>query len=237
MIDIKTAKLRLLQMHYEAGVGHIGGNLSCMEILWAISKVAKNTDRLVISKGHAAGACYIWHWATGTCEEAELSTFHKDNTYLAGHISGTGSLGHGLSKAAGIALHNKLWNKPGIVYCLTSDGEWDEGSTWEAMNFIFEHHLRVVVIVDANGLQGFKSASQMTFDRLSEYTKPNCCNGHNIAELEWDLREGGDCDGHVIWAMTNKGNGVSFLEAQLSSHYEPLTTMQYSQARLEIENA
>jgi transketolase len=237
MKSLKETKLRLLQMHYEAGVGHIGGNLSCIDILYTMyASVLKPEDVFVISKGHAAGAVYAVMWANGLCEDSDLKTFHKDGTTFPGHLKGTGSLGHGLGVAAGVSLHKKLWNKSGRVYCLTSDGEWDEGSNWEALSFICEHDLEVKIIVDANRLQGFKEASQCVFDRIHEYTcYVSVTEGHNEKELAHRLSA--DYPTDVVWAMTNKGNGVSFLQDKLGSHYDPLTKEQYEQACREIESA
>lgn len=235
MIDIKTAKLRLLQMHYEAGIGHIGGNLSCMEILWALyGKILTPADDLIISKGHAAGAHYITLWATGVLVDNDLKLFHKDGG-LPGHIAGTGSLGHGLSKAAGIALHKQLWNKPGIVYCLTSDGEWDEGSTWEALEFIASNQLynHMKIIVDCNGLKGFTEAQhyRLLRDKMLAYMGGVAVPTVGRHELNFDGVS------NIYLVQTTKGNGVSFLENQLASHYEPLTKEQYELACEEIRNA
>jgi transketolase len=108
------SKLRLLQMHYEAGTGHIGGNLSCLDILMALyHNVFGPLDKFVLSKGHAAGSLYVTLWSLGLLSDDDLKTFHKDGTRLSGHppVRGipeipfaTGSLGHGLCLAAGLAF-------------------------------------------------------------------------------------------------------------------------------------
>src|SRR5437764_13877481 len=80
------SKLRLLQMHFESRVGHIGGNLSCMEMLMTLyHDVMGENDRFVLSKGHAAGALYAVLWSLGRLNDAELISFHQDGTRLAGH--------------------------------------------------------------------------------------------------------------------------------------------------------
>src|SRR5580704_17718318 len=165
------ARLRLLQMHFESGVGHIGGNLSCLDILMALyHNVLGPNDRFVLSKGHSAGALYVTLWSLGILSDDDRKTFHKDGTRLSGHppVRGipeipfaTGSLGHGLSLSAGLALAKKLKGEKGRIYCLTSDGEWNEGSNWEALIFIRQHRLNVTLIVDANGLQGFGKTSDI----------------------------------------------------------------------------
>ena len=105
----------------------------------------------MLSKGHSAGALYVTLWAVGLIPDDELTTFHQDGTTLAGHpIAGwheriafaTGSLGHGLGLAAGVALGKRLGGRPGQVYCLLSDGECEEGSIWEALLFARHHAAR-----------------------------------------------------------------------------------------------
>lgn len=161
-----SAKVRLLRMHYESGVGHIGGNLSCLDLLLTLHhRVLGREDQFILSKGHAAGAYYVTLWTLGKLTDQELSSFHKDGTRLSGHppplsvdsiLFATGSLGHGLSIAAGLALAKRLQRESGRVFCLTSDGEWNEGSCWEALIFSRHHRLdNLTLMVDLNGLQGF----------------------------------------------------------------------------------
>src|SRR5438874_4680155 len=166
------ARSRLLQMHYEAGVGHIGGNLSALDILLSLyHDVMLPDDQFVLSKGHSAGALYVTLWSLGLLSDDDLKTFHKDRTRLPGHpptrglndvLFATGSLGHGLSLAAGLALSKQLRGEPGRVFCLTSDGEWNEGSNWEALIFARHHGLtNLTVLVDQNGLQGFGTTREV----------------------------------------------------------------------------
>ena len=108
----RRARLRLLRMHFESGVGHIGGNLSCLDLLLVLHhQILYPADRFVLSKGHAAGAYYVTLWTVGKLSDDDLALFHKDATRLSGHppVSGiddilfaTGSLGHGFSLAAGL---------------------------------------------------------------------------------------------------------------------------------------
>ena len=164
--QLNEARRRLVQMHYRAKVGHLGGNLSALDATMLVHhRYMVDDAQFILSKGHSAGALYVALWSLGRLTDADLDTFHSDGTRLAGHppsrgIEGvpfaTGSLGHGLSLAAGTAMARKLRGHPGRVFCLTSDGEWQEGSTWEAL--IFAHHRRLAnltVLVDHNGLQGF----------------------------------------------------------------------------------
>ena len=149
--SVAKAKKRLLQMHFESGVGHIGGNLSVLDaMLLVFNEYLNADDSFILSKGHSAGALYIALWSVAKLPDSELALFHKDNTLLAGHpparsiadiAFATGSLGHGLSLAAGTALAFRLKQQDRHVFCITSDGEWQEGSTWEAL--IFACHQRL----------------------------------------------------------------------------------------------
>src|SRR5579863_2053470 len=130
---IQIAKKRLLKMHFDKKIGHIGGNLSSLDAMMVLyNNIMVDEDTFILSKGHSAGALYIALWSIGKLSDSDLDTFHGDNTNLAGHPTAgwcqqipisTGSLGHGLPVAIGNALGNKLLNKPGHTYCLTSDGE------------------------------------------------------------------------------------------------------------------
>ena len=247
----RRARCRLLRMHYESGVGHIGGNLSCLDVLLVLHHyVLTADDCFVLSKGHAAGALYITLWTLGLLSEDELARFHQDDTHLSGHPPAmgipyipfaTGSLGHGLSMAAGLALGRRLRCEPGHIYCLTSDGEWNEGSCWEAL--IFAHHQRLenlTILVDLNGLQGFGTTREVAdldplADKLRAFGLDTVeVEGHDPEALRECLtrpRHGPD----AVVARTRKGCGVSFMEGRMESHYLPLSAEQYRQALSETE--
>ncbi len=250
---VKQAKLRLLTMHHSSGVGHIGGNLSALDsMLVVFHEFLNDDDRFILSKGHSAGALYISLWSLGLISDAELSSFHKDNTRLAGHppASGlplvdfaTGSLGHGLSLAAGTALAMRLKGAPHNVYCLTSDGEWQEGSTWEAL--IFASHQRLsnlTIMVDQNGLQGFGSTADVAsmsslMHKIEGFDiDVHTVNGHDLAELRKSLSSP-RARPLVVIMRTVKGNGISFMENQMEWHYRPLTGSLFEQAIQEVESA
>ena len=243
------AKLRLLQMHYESGVGHIGGNLSCFDVLMALyHNVLRPSDRFVLSKGHSAGALYVTLWSLGFLTNDDLKTFHKDGTRLSGHppVHGiseiafaTGSLGHGLGLSAGVALAKKLKGEKGRTFCLTSDGEWNEGSNWESLIFSRHHSLNVTVIVDLNGLQGFGRTCDIAdlepiaekFRAFRVFTVE--VDGHDVEAVTTALHQ----HGHgplVILAKTKKGKGVSFMEGLFEWHYLPLSQESYQQAIEEL---
>jgi transketolase len=244
------AKQRLLRMHYESGVGHVGGNLSSLDILMTLyHEILDPEDTFVLSKGHSAGALYVTLWSTGALSEDDLKSFHKDGTRLSGHppVRGipeipfaTGSLGHGLGLASGLALARKLKQERGRVFCLMSDGEWNEGSNWEALIFLKHQKLNnLTLIVDLNGLQGFGRtcdvadiaplASKFRSFGLSTVE----IDGHDCAALADVLRRH-ETDPVAIVARTKKGHGISFMEDRLEWHYLPLREEQYREAVLEL---
>jgi len=246
---IERARLRLLEMHYHSKVGHIGGNLSALDILMSLYhyRLGPN-DGFVLSKGHAAGALYVTLWTMGLLSDEDLRHFHGEGTRLSGHpplkgvpevIFATGSLGHGLSLAAGLALGKKLRGEAGRVFCLTSDGEWNEGSCWEALIFLAHQRLdNLTFIVDMNGMQGFGSTRQVAdlgslADKFRAFgVKTLEVDGHDLSSICTAL----DCsEGPLaIVAKTTKGYGVSFMENQMAWHYLPMTEEQYHQAVLEV---
>ena len=247
------AKQRLLQMHHESGVGHLGGNLSVLDLLLTLHHdVMSVDDQFVLSKGHAAGAYYITLWTLGRLDDAELQTFHRDDTRLSGHppargieeiLFATGSLGHGLGLASGLALGKRLLGEPGHVYCVTSDGEWNEGSTWESL--IFARHQRLTnltLIIDLNGLQGFGTTQEVAdlsplAERLRAFGLRTLeVDGHNPLELATAMRERSADGPLAIVANTVKGKSVSFMEHRMEWHYLPLSAEQYEQALREVSN-
>jgi len=248
---IAQARKRLLKMHYESGVGHIGGNLSCLDaVMLLYHEYIGPQDRFVLSKGHSAGALYTTLWSVGRLSDDMLAKFHKDDTLLAGHppaagiddiLFATGSLGHGLSLAAGTAKALKLKGQEGTVFCLTSDGEWQEGSTYEAMVFAAHHKLNnLKILVDHNGLQGFGR----TGDVASMYPLAEKFAGF---ELDVQVVDGHDLEAirravsarsntcQLIVLETKKGRGVSYMEDRMEWHYLPLDKVQYEKAIQEID--
>jgi len=248
---IRDAKLRLLRMHYESRVGHIGGNLSCLDLLLTLHhRVMTKDDHFVLSKGHAAGALYVTLWSLGLLTDEDLTQFHRDDTRLPGHppphglpgvLFATGSLGHGFGLAAGLALGKRLQNEPGRVYCLMSDGEWNEGSSWEALTFVAHQKLSgLSLIVDLNGLQGFGTTSAVADlgalgDKLRGFgLHVSELDGHDPNAIERALRDGAPDRASALIAHTVKGKGVSYMEHQMEWHYLPMNAAQYDQAMLEI---
>ena len=247
---VRKAKARLIRMHYEAKVGHLGGNLSALDAMLSLHlRVMTKDDSFVLSKGHSAGALYVTLWAMGQVTDEQLTQFHKDGTKLAGHPAAgwhsgipfaTGSLGHGLGLAAGVALGKRLRRAPGNVYCLLSDGECEEGSIWEALIFARHHALEnLVALVDDNGLQGFGTTAEIaSLEPLAEKIRALGItvveiDGHALEPLQAALAE--PRSGPLVVVLrTTKGRGVSFMEGQMEWHYLAMSEAQYQQALLEV---
>ncbi len=253
----------LLALYKKANAGHIGSSLSCLDILlYLYSKEIDSSrgDQLVLSKGHAAGALYVTLSQFGLLNE-DLDTFYKDGTKLAAHPPcsgkipaipfGTGSLGHGLSLATGMAFAQRFGSssQPTLgekkIFCVLSDGECNEGSTWEAALFAGHHRLQnLVVIVDANGLQGLGSTHDILDlepfeDKWKSFNFETCViqDGNDfqqIADAFLQIQERSSNKPICLIARTCKGAGVSFMENQFQWHYLPMNDQQYEAALKEI---
>jgi transketolase len=239
---------QVLEMIVSAGKGHIGGSFSCADILIALYHGgilrfdAKNPkwsgrDRFIFSKGHSAEALYAVLANLGFFPVSELCAYGKGGSMLGGHADkmipgievSTGSLGHGLGLAAGLALAAKLDKKDYLTLALLGDGECYEGSIWEAAMFAAHHRLEnLVAIVDRNG--------QITLDYTEECNrfepfdeKWRACgwdvrvvDGHSFEALLdafMDVRERNSRRPLMIIAKTVKGKGVSFMEGDLHWHH------------------
>lgn len=245
---LTSARSRLLRMHYESGVGHIGGNLSALDAMMVLfHEFLGPRDRFILSKGHSAGALYVTLWSLDRLSDADLASFHRDATLLAGHppaqgladvAFATGSLGHGLSLAAGTALAWRLQSRGDRVYCLTSDGEWQEGSTWEALIFAQHHRLeRLTVLVDHNRLQGFGSTAEVASmsplgQRLAGFdVDVESVAGHEIGALRASLARSSSGRTRIVLLETIKGQGVDFMENRMEWHYLPLDAQSHARAQ------
>jgi transketolase len=247
----------VLRLHRKANAGHIGSSLSCLDILIYLhfARMGKS-DRFVLSKGHGASALYAVLSKTGRIPERCLDTFYQDGTVLAAHppccgneygiLFGTGSLGHGLSLATGIALARKYKRKKFSVYCVLSDGDCNEGSTWEAALFAAHHKLtNLYAIIDNNGIQAFgRTKDVLDLEPLSEKWKAFnfdvvvAENGNSLesldrafSELDRKSRTGPSC----VIAKTTKGSGISFMEDSIAWHYRPMSEEEFELALEEVE--
>ena len=168
-IEYRSLYGRLLSLHKDARAPHIGGSISVLPVVYVLFSGVfdENKDKLVYSKGHTVTALYCMLGLRGFLSESELSEFYSDGTRLGGHPSknltpfcpfATGSLGHGPSLAAGLALGKKFKAEAGHIFCICGDGEWQEGACWEALTFCVHHKLNnITFVIDCNGWQGFGS--------------------------------------------------------------------------------
>lgn len=247
-------RLKVLSLYNQAHAGHIGCSLSCIDLLIGILLLNKKPeDTFLLSKGHAAAALYASLNWLGEISDEELATYYQEGTSLpahpaAGQYTGipfaTGSLGHGLPIATGIAHASKLMGEDSYAYALLSDGETNEGTTWEAAHFALQHKLdNLFMFIDKNGLQGFGT----TVEVLGDTADPEkwkaigfetvVIDGHDIGQIHATLNE---LKGHknglpkAIIARTVKGKGVAYMENKLEWHYLPMNPDQYEAATKEI---
>ena len=237
---VKRVKKNVLKMIHEAGSGHPGGSLSCVEILCVLffqrmrhkpkNPSWQGRDRFVLSKGHAAPALYAVLAECGYFPESRLSGFRKFGSILQGHPErgktpgvevSTGSLGQGLSVANGMALAAKIDNTGSRVFVLLGDGECDEGQVWEAMMLASHYRLdNLTAFVDRNGLQiDGPTEKVMSVEPLADKWRSFGWNvveidGHDVDEIlsALDSAEKMKQKPSVIIAHNYKGKGVSFME-------------------------
>ncbi len=243
----KCIRAHALRMNHLAHTSHVGGCLSVADILAVLygrilqydpkNLTWEKRDRLVVSKGHCAAAVYAVLGECGFFSVDLLDTYCQDGSQLLGHVShktvpgvevSTGSLGHGLPIAAGMALAAKKDNKKHRVFVVLSDGELDEGSTWEAVLFAGHHKLdNLVAIVDYNKHQAMGSTREiLDLDPLGDkWTafkwQVKRVDGHDVTALEKSLARISAADNCPICiiADTIKGKGVSHMEDDVLWHY------------------
>jgi transketolase len=262
LLENKAIQIRkeLLQMIYNSGTGHTGGSLSSVDILVALyyeimeidpqNPKWELRDRFVLSKGHSVEGYYTILADLSFFPKDELKYFCKFNSSLIGHPSfkvpgiemNTGSLGHGLSIAVGMALAGKMDDKNYKVYVLMGDGELAEGSIWEGAMSANHYKLdNLVGIIDRNKLQiSGDTENIMSLENLEEKWRAFgwsviTLDGNNIKELIKKLKEiPMDKDKpHVIIANTIKGKGVPFIENNPKWHHKVPNEEQLKEA-LEI---
>jgi transketolase len=260
----KQIRLKALELSYKKGTSHLGGALSVADILAVLyaevlnisPEIAQKSfrDRLFYSKGHACTALYSALDLCGFFPSGALITeFTADGSYFTSHINhrlpgielSTGSLGHALGVACGVALAGKRRSQTHNVFAILSDGELDEGSNWEAIMFAAHNKLdNLIAVVDYNKIQSFGLVKDiMNLDPLADKFKAfnwKVCevDGHSIDELKKTFTQAKfDRSGSpkCVIAHTVKGKGVSFMENQLSWHYKSPTELDYQAACLELK--
>lgn len=246
----------ILKMSTIAQSAHSGGALSCVEILVALYfDVAKtypknpsspNRDRIVFSKAHDAKALYSVLAHRGFFSKKVLDTYEQNGSILAGHSTkgvvpgvdaSTGSLGHGLSIASGMALGLLMKRNKARVFVVLSDGECDEGSTWEAALFASHHKLsNLTIIIDYNKLQGFGFTKNVLNLEPFEVKwrafgfETSHVDGHDFRLLSTQLKNIKSNQPKVIIAHTTKGlGGISKYENTVDSQYKSPTIEEYNE--------
>lgn len=259
----RTIREKTIQLAGRAKSSHYGGSLSCVEILvtlyFHVLKIDPRRpdwpkrDRFILSKGHAAASyCPVLALRGFFPEESMLSInqlnspfgMHIDMRKIPGVEMSTGSLGHGLSVAVGMALADRLAAKNRRVFCLLGDAELNEGSVWEAAMSASHYKLgRLCAIVDRNGCGSDGPTEEvMAIEPLEEKWRAfgwtaQRIDGHNIEALLDAFSRLPDRDAApptVVIADTIKGKGVSFLEKGASWHYGGLAEEDEQRALEEI---
>jgi transketolase len=256
-------RLHVLRMTQRAGSSHIGTNYSMCDLIAVLYGGALRVrplepswperDRFVLSKGHGCASLYAVLAETGFFPIDLLDTFYLNGSTLAGHVThvnvpgvevSTGSLGHGLSMATGMALAAKRDNQTHRVFAMLSDGECDEGSTWEPILFAPQHKLdNLIAIVDYNKIQSLGTVTEvMELEPFADKWRAfgwatREIDGHNVEQVVETLTsvpfEAGRPS--CVIAHTVKGKGVSFMENQLLWHYRSPQGKEFDAALAELE--
>ena len=258
----KKIRKHVLKMMYISKSSHIGGCFSVVEILVTLYfKILNinpkepndpNRDRLLLSKAHSSPTLYAILAELGFFPRDFLDTYYLDGGKLPGHLDkesvpgiehSMGSLGHGLSVGAGIAISNLRIGNPGRVFVILGDGECNEGSVWEAAMFASHHKLsNLTVVIDYNKIQSFGATNEVInqepiVERWKSFGwKVLEINGHNHDELLDAFNVKHENSPKMIIAHTVKGKGVSFMENSLDWHYKSPNDEQYEKALKELEN-
>jgi transketolase len=253
------ARREIITMTSRAKASHVGSALSVIDILAVLYSgsanispdnfEAEDRDIVILSKGHSASAIYSVLALKDFFPKEWLERYCANGAPLGGHVTSkgvpgvelsTGSLGHGLPYGLGIALSRKLTGVPGRVFVVMSDGECDEGTTWECALLANHHKLdNLIVIVDRNGIQSLKATEDTL--RLEPFAdkwrafgwQADEISGHDYKALADSLDS--QLGPKVIIAKTTKGKGVSFMENSVLWHYRPPNDEELSKALSEVD--
>lgn len=251
-------RLQCLTMCHTKRASHLGGAFSVADILAVLyggvlrkdpaRPHAPERDRLFYSKGHACTALYAALAESAYFPAQALTTFTDNDSVFTSHVNhkvpgvelSTGSLGHALSVACGVALAGQRRRQDWRTYVIVSDGELDEGSNWEAILFAPHHGLdKLTLVVDYNKIQSFGSVAEVLnleplaakFEAFGWDTVE--VDGHDHAALAAALAAPSSRPRAIV-AHTVKGKGVSFMEHQLAWHYKSPDAAQLEAARAEL---
>ena len=254
---------RLVEVVYRAKAGHIGGDLSCLNVMTALyfdimknlnpqEPKAKDRDRFVLSKGHCVEALYVTLEAKGFLQPEVLDTLGRFGSILSGHPTievpgievNSGALGHGLSIGTGMAIAAKMDKKDWKTYVLMGDGEQGEGSIYEAAMAANKYHLdNLVAIIDRNHLQiSGNTEDVMPIDSIKDRWTAfgwdvTSMNGDDMDSIVKTFHAIDYTNGkpHLIISESTKGRGVSFMEGIAKWHHGVLNEEQCLAAVAEIE--
>ena len=257
----REARVEILKMTSYAKASHVGSALSVIDILSTLySGVAnininnaqsQDRDVLILSKGHAASALYAVLAIQGFFPRKLLDNFCDNGAKLGGHVTSsdlfgielsTGSLGHGLPFGLGIALSRKMSGVNGRVFVVMSDGECDEGTTWESALLANHHELdKLVVIIDRNRIQSLKDTEKtLKLEPFKEKWESfgwtsKIVDGHDYSALALAVNQENNRP-MVVIANTTKGRGVSFMEHSVEWHYRSPNEEELTAAIDEIQS-
>ena len=233
-LAVRQAKISALKVAFKSSEGHLASSFSVMDILYVLYKylIIPNgeTNSFILSKGHASLGFYAVLCELGLIQEQTLDTFCEFDSALGGHpdrnklkcaVASTGSLGHGVPQAVGIALARKIKNLPGRVFVLVGDGELNEGSVWEGLLIASHHKLNnLTIIVDANRSSNRAVEMGDISIKLSAFGL-NCAtvDGHNHTDLLAALQQTSDGPPIGIISNTVKGKGVVDMENNPAWHH------------------
>lgn len=244
------------------GAGHIAPSLSSVDILTALYYECmsyktgnphwEDRDRLIFSKGHGCYALYAILADLGILPKDKWESFYTEKSNLAGCVerdteygleAGCGSLGHGLPIATGLSFGAEIQKKKYYTYCLTGDGELQEGSTWEAIQFAVKHEVKnLIIIIDHNRLQAMDFLTNILDREEGDMIKrlkgfglsPAVCPGHNIAKLVDCINSAKSSSAKVpkvIIAETIKGYGLKCMENVPKFHFRIPTKEELSMGK------
>jgi len=256
-------RMGVVESTHAAKAGHPGGSLSAADLFTYLyfeelnidptDPKGENRDRFVLSKGHTAPGLYAALANRGFFPAEDLKTLRQIGSYLQGHPNmntvpgvdmSTGSLGQGVSAAAGMALAARLQGKTCRVYTLLGDGEIEEGEVWEALMFAAHYNLdNLCVIVDNNGLQIDGPVSEVMspypiVEKLRAFGLETVeINGHDFDALERAFAQAKQDKGcpFAIVMKTTKGKGVSYMENQAGWHGKAPNDEEYAKAMDELK--
>lgn len=248
---------RIIDMVHEAGVGHVGGSLSVIDVLTALYENEIDFDapqraRLVLSKGHCTPALYAEFTEKGLISQEEYATFRQLDSKLQGHPCAryypqidatTGLLGQGLSTGFGMAMAKRTNHDNHMVYVIVGDGELQEGQNWEALMAIGHYKLNnLAVFIDRNQLSsGGSTDDNITLEPLVDKLKAfNFAvleiDGHNMDEIlaAIDVAKSSPEKPYAIISNTVKGKGISFMENNPTWHSKGINDEQYKIALTDL---